>query len=187
MLLSNIRLLTIVVSWEVLSFLEPVLWIRMFLDTDLPSSSKNSKENLDFYRLVTSLWLSSLKNDENVPSKIIFYWHLEGHWRKESDPDPKVSGPNPRIRIRAKMSRIHNTALNASTGRLLFFLASERLIFQPPNFILCFCNWEFGLFLNRTWYECVCYVGIMGFSVSKGENWRFLAEHWTCCPLSSLG
>jgi hypothetical protein len=55
MLFSYIRLLTIVVSWEVFPFLEPVLWIRMFLDTDLPSSSKNSKKNLDFYCLVTSL------------------------------------------------------------------------------------------------------------------------------------
>ncbi len=42
------------------------------------------------------------------------YCHLEGHWQKEQDPDPEVSGRDPRdpdwIRIRTIMSRIHNTA-----------------------------------------------------------------------------
>jgi hypothetical protein len=35
----------------------------------LPSSSKNSKKNLDSYCFVTSLDFLSLKNDVNVPSK----------------------------------------------------------------------------------------------------------------------
>ncbi len=65
----------------------------------------------------------SLKNDVNVASKsntlktyeIIFGCQLEGHWRKEQDPDresnpdPGVRGTDPRIRIRTKMSQIRNT------------------------------------------------------------------------------
>ena len=35
----------------------------------LLSPSKNSKKNIDSYCFVTSLWLYSLKNDVNVPSK----------------------------------------------------------------------------------------------------------------------
>ncbi len=63
----------------------------------------------------------SLKNDLKVPSKsnaqkIIFYWRLEGHWRKEQDPEPAllVKGMDPRIwiRIHTKMSRFRNSAHN---------------------------------------------------------------------------
>ncbi len=43
----------------------PIRWgIRI-----LPSSSKNSKKNLDFYSYVTSLYFLSLKKDVSVPSK----------------------------------------------------------------------------------------------------------------------
>jgi hypothetical protein len=52
---------------------------------------------------VTSLWFFlSLKNDVNVAAKgkeyekLFFCWHLEGHWRKEQDPDPLVKGTDPR-------------------------------------------------------------------------------------------
>jgi hypothetical protein len=84
-------------------------------------SRKNSKKNL----VSTVLWLISdfftLKNDVNVPSKsnsktifkkIIFCWRLEGLQRKEQNPDPLFRGTDPRIRIRTKLSRIRNTALN---------------------------------------------------------------------------
>ncbi len=70
----------------------------------------------------TVLWLLydnlSLKNDVNVPLKsnkqknlLFFCWRLEGHWRKEQDPDPDplVRGMDLRIRIRTKRSRILNT------------------------------------------------------------------------------
>ncbi len=42
---------------------------------------------------MTYLWLLSLKNDVNVPKeakKIIFCWHLEGHWREEQDPEAGI-------------------------------------------------------------------------------------------------
>jgi hypothetical protein len=78
------------------------------------------KKYLDFYCFVTLYDFLSLKNDVNVPSKrnkhknfkkIIFWWHLQGHWRKEQDPepDPLVKDTDPRIRIRIQMSRIRNT------------------------------------------------------------------------------
>ncbi len=44
--------------------------------------------------------------------KPIFCWHLVCHWRKKQDPDSWVSDTDPRIRIRTKMSQIHNTGLN---------------------------------------------------------------------------
>jgi hypothetical protein len=43
-------------------------------------------------------FLMTLKNDFNVPrksnkQKIIFCWHLEGHWRKEQDPESGSVSP----------------------------------------------------------------------------------------------
>ncbi len=71
----------------------------------------------------TVLWLLldflSLINDVNVPSKsykqknfflLVFWWRLEGQWRKEQD--PLVRGMDPRIRIHTKMSWIRNTERN---------------------------------------------------------------------------
>ncbi len=61
------------------------VWIRILL-----SSSKNSKKNLDSYYFVTSYCFLSLKNDVNLPSKVIsksffsklvFCSRLEGQWR----------------------------------------------------------------------------------------------------------
>ncbi len=56
----------------------------------LPSSSKTSEKNLDFYCFVTSLWLLSLKNIVNVPSKsnvlknynlfLVGMWYLLSSW-----------------------------------------------------------------------------------------------------------
>ncbi len=106
---------------------QPVLWIRisMFLGLpDPPITSNKSKKNLNFYYFVTAFYLLSMKTDVNGPSKchkhknfekkkLNFCWHLVSHWRKKQDmdpvPDPSVSGTDPRIRIRTKMSRIHNT------------------------------------------------------------------------------
>jgi hypothetical protein len=65
----------------------------------------------------------SLKTDVNVPTernkqnklekKISFCWQLGSHWRKKQDldpdPDPLIKCTDPRIRIRAEMSRIWNT------------------------------------------------------------------------------
>ncbi len=75
--------------------------------------------------IYNDLWLLSLKNDVNAPSrstviskrklesrnKTNFCWRLEGHWWQEQDsePDSLVRGTNSRIRIRTKMSRIRNT------------------------------------------------------------------------------
>ncbi len=36
----------------------------------------------------------------------------------EPDPDPKVSGMDPHIRVQTKMSRIHNTAWNLATSKI---------------------------------------------------------------------
>ncbi len=60
---------------------------------------------------------------KNVPSKrnkhknyflLFFCWRLVGHWQKEQhpDPDPQITSTEPRLRIRAEMSRIPNTARN---------------------------------------------------------------------------
>jgi hypothetical protein len=77
-------------------------------------------KNLDSYCFVTSLWLFSLENYVNVPSKsnkqknlfknIVF---LLASWRSVTKiPDPLVRGMDPRIRILTKMSRIHYTGQN---------------------------------------------------------------------------
>ncbi len=78
----------------------------------------------------------SLKTDVNVPSKskkqqdlekeVIFCWHLAGHWRKKQGPDPFFSGTDPRIRIRTKRSRIHNTAFrNTIVNGVMSFLKTN--------------------------------------------------------------
>jgi hypothetical protein len=66
---------------------DPALWIRIRIRI-LLSSCKNSKKNLDSYYFVTRFDLLSLKNDVNLPSKVIsrknkkrkkdFWWRLEG-------------------------------------------------------------------------------------------------------------
>ncbi len=63
-------------------------------DLVLPSSVKNSKKNIDLYYFVTSLW---------------FFIFEEWCKATELDPDPDVICTDPRIRIRTKMSQIHNT------------------------------------------------------------------------------
>ncbi len=95
----------------------------------------------------------SLKNDvngafkkyrnkqKNFAKKNIFCWYLEGHWwRKERDPDPQVSGTDPRIRIRTKTSWIHNIGIRSSlflktfVGGIFFFLFVQylALLHLPP-------------------------------------------------------
>ncbi len=80
------------------------LWPRI-----LPSSSKNSKKNLDFHCFVTSYDLLFLKNDVSVPVFRIRIRMFLGL------PDPLVRAADPRIRIciwiRTKMSRIPSPAL----------------------------------------------------------------------------
>ncbi len=95
----------------------------------------------------------SLKNDVNVPGclqkriskknlmreKIFFCcWRLEGHRRKEQDPEPDllVKGTDPRIgiririRIRIKMSWIRNTSLGEYPFEPLSKLRGRRRV-QP--------------------------------------------------------
>jgi hypothetical protein len=56
------------------------------------------------------MYLQKVGNKQKIWRKInIFYWRLEGHWRKEQDPDRLVRGTDLRIQIRNKMSRIRNT------------------------------------------------------------------------------
>ncbi len=77
-------------------------WIRIWIRI-LPSSSKNSEKNLDFYSFMTSkvtfyLWRNgNVLSKSNRQKKYYFCWHLEGHWRKkqELDPDPLVRGTDP--------------------------------------------------------------------------------------------
>jgi hypothetical protein len=50
---------------------------------------------------------------ENLFKNSFLCWRLEGQGRKKQDPAPDpdslVRGTDPRIRIRTKMSQIHNT------------------------------------------------------------------------------
>ncbi len=50
------------------------------------------------------------------PVSLVRGTDLEGHLRKEQDPDPSVRDTDPRIQIRNKMSRIRNTDI------MIFFL-----------------------------------------------------------------
>jgi hypothetical protein len=56
----------------------------------LPSTSINSKTNLEIYCFVTSLWLSImymyLQKVPNKQKNIYKIWNLEGPWRREQDP-----------------------------------------------------------------------------------------------------
>ncbi len=56
------------------------------------------------YELTFYLWRTMF-----IKEKKIIFLHLEGHWRKEQDPEPLVKGIDPWIRICIKMSRIRNT------------------------------------------------------------------------------
>jgi hypothetical protein len=52
-----------------------------------------------------------VENDVDVPSKSKqqkAFWPLEGHRRKEQDPDTFFRGTDPGIWIRTKMSRIRD-------------------------------------------------------------------------------
>jgi hypothetical protein len=51
-----------------------------------------------------------MKADVNVTSKRNKQEKFEEKKFKKQDPDPEVSAADTRIRIRTKMSRIHNTA-----------------------------------------------------------------------------
>jgi hypothetical protein len=85
------------------------LWI-------LSSSSKESKKNLDFYCFLTSLWLFTSVPDPNVfePPGSEF-GSVRQMYGSESGSVRQMYGsedPDPRIRIRTTMSRIHNTDTN---------------------------------------------------------------------------
>ncbi len=114
-----------------------VVRIRLRLRILPPKSKKNFCQIL----ISTDLWFLfdclSLKNDVSVPSKRnkhkkYFCWRLEGHWRKEQDPEPEpgplVKDTDPRIRIRIKMSHIRNTAFIFQL-RNLFFVLMKRASF----------------------------------------------------------
>ncbi len=77
------------------------------------------QENLDFYSFVTYLWLFIFEEwckctFKKYWAKKIVCWPLEGHWRKEQNPDPLARGTDPRIRT--NMSRIRNTGFNYSAS-----------------------------------------------------------------------
>jgi hypothetical protein len=55
------------------------------------------------------MYLQKVISRKNCVKKLVFWWHLEGPWRKYQDPDPLVRGMDPRIRIHPKMSWIRNT------------------------------------------------------------------------------
>ncbi len=100
-------------------------------DPDPSINKQKSKKNLDFYYryILTSFLLFISENDVSVPSTVtskIYFLSASCQLTDEksviwirtpepdSDPNPLVSGTDPRIRICTKMSRIHNTgtALN---------------------------------------------------------------------------
>jgi hypothetical protein len=83
------------------------------LDSD-PDPSINKQKKVR-KTLISTVFTLTFEDDVNVPSKVkrnknlkkklIFCWHLVSHWRKKQDPDPDpyVSGTDPRIQIRTKM------------------------------------------------------------------------------------
>ncbi len=71
-LISNVFLL--ILFFLLFSFHFPMFWIqirriRKFLGLPDPSIIKQKYLNLDFYSLVTSLWIFIFENDVNVPFK----------------------------------------------------------------------------------------------------------------------
>ncbi len=100
-----------------------ILWIQIHL-----SSSKNGKKNLDSYCFVTSVWIFIFKKwckctfkKYGNKQKKLFCCRLEGHWRKKQDLNPLARGTDPWIRIRTKMSRIHNSDIRTKIGNTLSF------------------------------------------------------------------
>jgi hypothetical protein len=67
----------------------------------LPSSSKNSKKNLDFFCFVTSLWLFN-----SVPQDPYVFGSASGSVSQ------RYPGTDPKIWIRTKLSRIPKTVFN---------------------------------------------------------------------------
>ncbi len=74
------------------------------------------------YRIRIRHYFVRIRILPSTGQKIYFCWswNLVSHWRKkqdpEADPDQLVSVTDPRIRIRIKMSSIHNTADNSWDG-----------------------------------------------------------------------
>ncbi len=115
------------IAWRPIRSRIRVRRIRMFLnlmdldpqfictDPDLvPSINKQKKSRKTLILLLCDfLWLFSLKNDVNEPSKRKKHWRLEGHWRKEQDPkpdpDPLVKCTVPRIRMRIRFFSCHGS------------------------------------------------------------------------------
>ncbi len=82
---------------------------------------------------------SKKSNKQNNIGKKLFCWHIESYRRKEQDPDPLVSSTDPwiQIRVRSKMTRIHDTATNDS----YFLKICEVGLFRfRPAFYLIFFN-----------------------------------------------
>ncbi len=50
--------------------------------------AKTVRKNLDSYCFATSFWLFKAEKLRNF-----FFWRLEGQWRKQQDPDPRIRGP----------------------------------------------------------------------------------------------
>ncbi len=102
-------------------------WIRIRIRSSqvrirlriLPSSSKNSKKNPDFYCFVTSLWLFIFEGRCKCTT-VVFRIHIQIRRIRvfsgilDPHPDLLIRGTDQRIRIRiwirTKMSRIPNTA-----------------------------------------------------------------------------
>ncbi len=99
-----------------------------------------------------------VRNIVNVPSKInkqknrrkFLGGHLEGHWRKEQDPDLYIRGTDLRIRIRAKISRIRNTVKKigfwyAQITSIVILLCQDSLessIFTEPRSLCSGILWR---------------------------------------------
>ncbi len=112
------------------------IWIRI-----LPSITTKNKEKpqfllfCDFFYDFYLFMLMYLQ--KGMIMKIIFFLLLDGHWRKEQDPDTEpnllVKGRvRIRMRIRIKMSRIWNTAHNSKKHRIL-----DRNLYYVVYFCAC--------------------------------------------------
>ncbi len=90
----------------------------------LPDPDPTIIMHLDSYYFVTLFDFLSLKNDVNVPSKVISrnkkklflvdilkVYDKNSRIRSDPDPDPLVRGMDPQIRIHTKTSWIRNSGL----------------------------------------------------------------------------
>jgi hypothetical protein len=131
-------------------------------DPDPDLSSKNSKENLDSYCFVTSLWLFILENDVNVPSKsdkqknleikISFFNFLLASWRSltkiagsgagagtKSRPVSQRYGsadPYPHQNVTDPQHWFEAFLYFESSSSKVFFCGSVSFLLRDPTFLL---------------------------------------------------